>query len=927
MYSVAKIIALILCLLVGLVSVPAWAANTLLSSQKVTSIGNNLRLEIEFAQPMNYLSYFPKQRGTQLEIKLRPVILAPGSSLNQAIKDELLVERGDDNPVRAVHYEQDSAGNGLLSVQFTSEVRFTVEPGRDRRSIIIILVDAARQSQTAAAEKKIDSDLPIYVINLQTDTRPINADVQPVLKNFRPKYAVYTISSSDDRQTTYQLRLGYFHSIKLASENVRRLKPFYPDAWVDRVTPQYRKSAENWFLQQGIGPSHSTQNFRVKETILPTQMPSTKSAEATAATATATAAGTGAAKSIITGAAPSTATTSTETVSTPPSSTTSAAPLAGTTAAGATTAATATAAGSPATAVVGAVAAAATSTATAATTQAAPGAPSPSTDSDTDSKLMTTAKQAMISKDYRKASSYLTHILQDPKSTEHQEAQELLGLAYERMGLPAQARAEYEKYLKEYPTGPDADRVKQRLTGLLTAKSAPVDKLKPTKVSNAASGPASGWDFFGSFSQYYRYQQSSTDITSTQTTDNSLSSDLVLSGRKRGPVWDQRVDFAGSYIYDFLDQTNSGNKTTIYSMFYDLSEKNDNFSMRLGRQTHSSDGVLTRFDGITLNKRIGLREKLSFLAGFPVDFTYSDTVNTDRKFYALSMKFESLIKNLDTKFYFMHQTNDGMTDREAVGNETQYVNKYTTLYFMYDYDVFYNLTNLVTFIGNWRTPDNSSVNISATYRDNPLMTTTNALIGQPVSTLDQLRQTFTEPEIQQLALDRTGLFRSLTLSATKTLNPRFQVNGDVTVSSLSGTPASGGVAATPATGDLYYYNLQLVANNLLSNKDIAVTGLRYYTDVGADTTGVYFSDRFTLKNPHWRLNPRINIDWRSGDDGSSRTIITPRLITQWRPSRAWQLEMELGYQYSTNSGSPTNAAFPSFNENDYYGYIGYSYNF
>lgn len=906
MCHVSKIFALILCLFVGFVSVPAWAANTLLSSQKLTPIGNNLRLQIEFDQPMNFLSYFPNQRGAQLEIKLRPIMMAPTSNMNQTIKDELLVDRRDDNPVREVHYEQDSAGNGLLSVQFTSEVQFTVEPGRDHRIINIILINAAHRPKTAAAGENTDSGLPIYVINLQTGTRPINADAQPILRNFRPKYAIYTISSSDGSQTLYQLRLGYFHSFKLASENVRRLKPFYPDAWVDKVTPQYRTNAENWFVQQGILPSHSTQNFRVKETVVPTQTPSTTSA-VTAAIGSATAAGTGTAKRITTGAAPSTATTSETAATATPSATPPAAPLTGTTAAGATTAA----------------------TATAATTPAATGAPSPSTASDTDSKLMTTAKQAMINKDYRKASSYLTHILQDPKSTEHQEAQELLGLAYERMELPAQALAEYKKYLKQYPTGPDADRVKQRLNGLLTAKSAPVDKLKPTKVTNAANGSALGWDFFGSFSQYYRYQQSSTDITSTQTTDNSLSTDLVMSGRKRGPVWNQRIDFAGNYLYNFMNKTvggTSGGTTRFFSMFYDLSDKFDDVSMRLGRQTHSSDGVLTRFDGITLNKRIGQHEKLSFLAGYPVDFTYSDSVETSRKFYATSLKFESVIKNLDTKFYFMHQTNDGLTDRQAVGNETQYVNNYTTMYFMYDYDTFYKQTNLATFIGSWRTPGNSSVNITADYRNSPFLTTTNALIGQPVSTLDQLRQTFTVPEIQQLALDRTGVYRSLTLSATKTLSPRYQINGDVIVSSLGGTPASGGVAATPATGNLYYYNLTLIAKNLLSSNDVAVLGARYYTDVSADTIGVNFSDRFTI-NPRWRINPRMSIDLRNGDDGSRRIILTPRIITQWRPSRSWQLEMEFGYQNLTYTGSSTNTAMPSYKENNYYGYIGYTHDF
>ena len=269
----------------------------------------------------------------------------------------------------------------------------------------------------------------------------------------------------------------------------------------------------------------------------------------------------------------------------------------------------------------------------------------------------------------------------------------------------------------------------------------------------------------------------------------------------------------------------------------------------------------------------------------------------------------------------MHQTNDGMTDREAVGNETQYVNNTTTMYFMYDYDLFYKQTNLATFIGNWRTRDNSSFNITADYRNNPFLTTTNALIGQPVSTLDQLRQTFTLPEIQQLAQDRTGLFRSLALSATKTLSPRYQLNGDITVSSLGGTPASGGVAATPPTGDLYYYNLQLVANNLLTSNDVAILGTRYYTDVSNDTVGVNFSDRFSI-NPRWRMNPLIGVAGMTVPNGSPiprglscsggrrapgrwkwKSVFKPRHIRRHRQARRRRLTHRI--TSTVTSGIPT----------------------
>jgi len=84
----------------------------------------------------------------------------------------------------------------------------------------------------------------------------------------------------------------------------------------------------------------------------------------------------------------------------------------------------------------------------------------------------------MAKKDYSHAIALYTKILAYPNHPYRQDAQEYLGLARERNGQLAQAKAEYEAYLKLYPKGEGADRVRQRLTGLITAK-APAKKEPP----------------------------------------------------------------------------------------------------------------------------------------------------------------------------------------------------------------------------------------------------------------------------------------------------------------------------------------------------------------------------------------------------------------------------------------------------------------
>jgi len=864
MRSPLNLISLLFCLLCLLATSSARAENRVLSGESVASDGNNLKLEIRFEQPMNYVSHFPEKSGKELDIKLRPISSTALGLIQSSIEDVISPEKFSGSPIVDIRYEQDEVGNGDLTIQFKSEYAYTVESSTDHLSIIVTLLNVLNKqepakgtSQSPAAQApavSVDSGLPIYVINLQTDDSYLDPEKQPVLRNFRRRYEIFTIQSKQGRKTLYQLRLGYFHSLKLAKEDVKRLKPFYPQAWVDKVSPEHRQVAENWFFEKSLS---RLSRAGVTPPVPPVPggvLPSTKTTPAT------------------------TAKPATE-VSQPKTTTT--------------------AKTAPATAPVSGA-----ETAVSNTKQA---------------KLLEIAKQAMISKDYRKAVNYLTHILQGPNSAEHKQAQELLGLARERQGLPAQAAAEYEKYLQMYPTGADSDRVRQRLNGLLTARAQPNAKLSQVASAPKPVGPAPEWNMFGSFTQFYRNQQA-TNVDQTVTTDNSLSTDLIVSARRRGPEWNQRIDFAGNHRYDFLADTNASNGT-IYSMFYELAQKSDDFSMRLGRQTHNSDGVLGRFDGVIFNKRIGHHKKVSLLAGYPVDIFLRDSVNTNRQFYAGSIKFESVVKNLDTKFYYISQSNYGMTDRQAIGNETQYVDSGKTLFFITDYDTFYKKLNQFTFVGNWRNKKNSSLNIVADYRNSPLLTTNNALIGQTSTTLEQLRQTFSLDQVQQLAQDRTGSFKSLTVSASTQLSPRYQLNGDMTASKLEGTPASGGVDATEGTDVLYYYNLALVGTNMLSSNDVSIAGLRYNTDVTSHTISANFSTRLN-SGKKWRFNPRMSIDWRSNDDGTKRTTYTPRLVLQYRATRTWRFEMEFGYQKTVSDPPTTN-----FSDQNYYGYFGYIHDF
>ena len=112
---------------------------------------------------------------------------------------------------------------------------------------------------------------------------------------------------------------------------------------------------------------------------------------------------------------------------------------------------------------------------------------------------MEEARQAMAKGDYSRAIALYNKVLQLPPNAYQQDALEFLGLARERKGQLAHAKAEYEKFLGLYPEGSAATRVKQRLAGLLTARKTPKEKLSKT----ARRKDRSEWDFFGGVSQFF----------------------------------------------------------------------------------------------------------------------------------------------------------------------------------------------------------------------------------------------------------------------------------------------------------------------------------------------------------------------------------------------------------------------------------------
>src|SRR5262249_56885496 len=96
----------------------------------------------------------------------------------------------------------------------------------------------------------------------------------------------------------------------------------------------------------------------------------------------------------------------------------------------------------------------------------------PPLDPATLNRLFADARGAMNPHDYPPAITILPRLQRQPEFPQRAAMQELLGLARERSGQLAHAKAEYQEYLRRYPNGEAANRVARQLVALSAASTA-----------------------------------------------------------------------------------------------------------------------------------------------------------------------------------------------------------------------------------------------------------------------------------------------------------------------------------------------------------------------------------------------------------------------------------------------------------------------
>jgi len=485
----------------------------------------------------------------------------------------------------------------------------------------------------------------------------------------------------------------------------------------------------------------------------------------------------------------------------------------------------------------------------------------------------------------------LNRLLRQPEFPARADAQELLGLVRERAGQFAQAKAEYEEYLRRYPEGTGAARVRARLHALLTAS------ITPKTTGEFGAPEANHATIAGSAALTYQFEKDTTVAAGTTTTATSVNAALIYGDlllRDRGERYDFTMRIDAGYTENIVN-TFGGSQDRTTAAYVELTDRVLGLTGRVGRQSLASQGVIGLFDGVFVGYQLNPKWSVSAAAGLPAYTSYS-AFSTQTKFGTVTAEFDPLHQAWVFDAYLFDETDENTTDRRSIGLQTRYSAAGRTAVVLVDYDIAFQQLNSATVIGNAKVGDHWVMGFDADHRRSPLLQLSNALIGQAATDLTTLESEFTPSQIKQLALDRTATSNSYVLSASRPLGERWQFMVDLAALELSGTPASGGVAATPSTGLDKSATLQISGSSLMQSSDLHIFGLRYDNDspISSSTT-LSWDARFVVHGA-WRLGPRLSVERLSDPAlGGTQMLYLPQIRGDWT-GRKSVFELTAGYQ-------------------------------
>lgn len=494
-------------------------------------------------------------------------------------------------------------------------------------------------------------------------------------------------------------------------------------------------------------------------------------------------------------------------------------------------------------------------------------------------------------------------------------AQEYLGVARQRKGQIAFARAEYERFIAEFATEPEADRVKMRLGALL--ESALPERTQEVAAKQQAA-PSDKGEVSGAIRFDYRSGRNTNNAGETTTSMSLASADVDLQaaldvGEGR---YESRVSIG--HYQDLLGFGKGTNDQVRY--LYARIEPGGHYDLRVGRQRARGSSVLGKFDGVEGRYQFDHGLAVSVYAGMPVERSRNALFSDARKFVGLSVDTADIWSSLNLRVHGLIQTIDGYVDRQTIGTELRYTGESVFAQGVVDYDVHFAEVNALLFSvnGNY---GRSNFNASYDARKSPFVSTRNALIGQSVDNIDSLvALLLTENDVENLALDRSQDSQYATLGFGMSLTPKMSLSSSLSWFSLAEGVASGGLEASPAYQQTQFEGRMNFSDFIFDHHNLVI-GARFSSQNTMDAWSFFVSSHYRLMD-HWKVVPRLRVDIRHNNNGSSQRNLAPELRVDYENGNHSLYLITGYYLYSTD--------LPRFGTQQtevLLNYLGYQYRF
>lgn len=388
--------------------------------------------------------------------------------------------------------------------------------------------------------------------------------------------------------------------------------------------------------------------------------------------------------------------------------------------------------------------------------------------------------------DPKQAIDILNMILLMPPSQYSEEAQNLIGIARERVGQFEKAKAENKAFLTMYPTSPLAKQVRERQIALeisaptvITLNTRPPTEMKNPNVGHAETNEAS-------ISTYYYLGSTGSKALGWNTDQSTLVSNGRVSYSLKNDQYTTKAQVRYSRMDDLI--TSAHGRRLVSQAYVDFDDGVQKYGFRAGRQP-SQAGVMSRFDGLLGRKELSPDTIVKIVAGSPSG-TAGDT--THRRFYGGSVDFR-MSDDTTGVAYYNRQYADQFLERSAIGGDLRYFKDRISATLSLEYDVAYKAFNLATFQLNGQ-QDPYSYFVLVDVRRTPTLYADRALVlglrgdqHVPYTSIRQLldQSGLTASDVYQFVTGATPIATSITAGINKQVSERWNLGVNIQTSNVT----------------------------------------------------------------------------------------------------------------------------------------------